>query len=108
MLEYKCKLKGITVIRQEESYTSKCSFINQDFIATYGKNDNLHNPTGNRIKRGLYKNYNINNKLLKYINADVNGSYNILRKYLISQEAWNENIFSDCVEVCSTPVIKSF
>lgn len=108
MLEYKCKLKGITVIRQEESYTSKCSFINQDFISTYGKNDNLHNPTGNRIKRGLYENCNTNNKHLKYINADVNGSYNILRKYLISQEAWNENIFSDCVEVCSTPVIKSF
>lgn len=108
MLEYKCKLEGITVIRQEESYTSKCSFINQDFIPTYNKTDNLHNPTGKRIKRGLYENNNINNKHLKHINADVNGSYNILRKFLISQEAWNENIFLDCVEVCSTPVIKSF
>lgn len=108
MLEYKCRLKGIITIRQEESYTSKCSFINQDFIPTYNKSDNLYNPTGKRIKRGLYENNNINDKHLKHINADVNGSYNILRKFLISQEAWNENIFLDCVEVCSTPVIKSF
>ena len=105
MITYKCELLGISVIQQEESYTSKASFINQDYIATYGEPDKFNNPTGKRIKRGLYKNYNTNTKFIKFINADVNGSYNILRKYLISKEAWNESIYSDCVEVCSTPTV---
>lgn len=103
MLEYKCKLVGINVIRQEESYTSKCSFINRDYIPTYSVNDNLFNPSGKRVHRGLYKN---NNGI--YINADVNGSYNILRKYLTTNVAWNESLFSDHVEVCSTPLVKTF
>lgn len=100
MLEYKCQLKGIQVIKQEESYTSKCNFLMQDYLPTYGVDDNLFNPSGKRIKRGLYK-----SNCGKIINADVNGSLNILRKYLTKQEAWNENIFSDCVEVCSTPTV---
>lgn len=100
MLEYKCQLRGICVIRQEESYTSKCNFLQQDYLPTYGVDDNLFNPSGKRIKRGLYK-----SNCGKIINADVNGSYNILRKYLTLQEVWNENIFSDCVEVCSTPAV---
>lgn len=100
MLEYKCRLVGIEVAIQEESYTSKCCFLNQDYIPEYNVDDNLFNPTGKRIKRGLYKSNNG-----KIINADVNGSYNILRKYLTKQEAWDEKIFSNCVEVCSTPTV---
>lgn len=100
MLSYKCKLRGIQVILQEESYTSKCNFLQQDYISTFGVDDNLFKPTGKRIKRGLYK-----SNCGKVINADINGSYNILRKYLTKQEAWNEKIFSDCVEVCSTPSV---
>ena len=84
MLEYKCQLNGIQVVRQEESYTSKCNFLMQDYLPTYGVDDELCG---------------------KVINADVNGSLNILRKYLTEQEAWNETIFSDCVEVCSTPTV---
>lgn len=76
MLTYKCKLKGIYVILHEESYTSKCSFFNNDFIPTYGVNDNMYNPSGKRIKRGLY----VTDECM--INSDVNGSLNILRKYL--------------------------
>lgn len=68
MLKYKCELQGIKVILREESYTSKASFLDRDPI---------ENTTfsGKRIKRGLYrsKNYGV-------INADVNGSYNIMRK----------------------------
>jgi len=105
MLIYKCKLVGISVVQQEESYTSKASFINQDFIATYGETDDLHHPTGIRTKRGYYKNNNVTISSIKFINADVNGSYNILRKYLTSNEAWNESLYSDCVEVCSTPTV---
>lgn len=100
MLEYKCELFGIEVVLQEESYTSKSSFLDLDYICTYGLDDEKYNPSGKRIKRGLYK-----TRDGKLINADVNGSLNILRKYLTKQEAWNEKIFSDCVEVCSTPSV---
>ena len=99
-LTYKCSLVGIKVILQEESYTSKSSFLNQDKIPIFGEVVSDTEFSGKRICRGLYK-----PKDRKSINADVNGSYNILRKYLIKQEAWNENIFSDCVEVCSTPTV---
>lgn len=77
MLKYKCMLEGINVVMQEESYTSKCSFFDNDFIPTYGQNNQTSKPSGKRIKRGLYK---TSNGLI--LNADINGSLNILRKYL--------------------------
>ena len=70
-LKYKGSLEGITVIEIEESYTSKCSFIDNE---TLEKHDEY---VGKRIKRGLFQN---NSNTL--INADVNGSLNIMRKYL--------------------------
>ena len=76
-LKYKCQLEGINVIEQEESYTSKVSFFDNDFIPVYGQNDELFKSSGKRIKRGLYK---TKDSLL--INADINGSLNIMRKYL--------------------------
>jgi putative transposase len=103
MLEYKCKLVGINVIIHEESYTSKTSFRYQDYIPTYNIDDHNFQPTGKRIERGLFK-----DKDGTIINADVNGSYNIMRKTLIENAAWNESIFLNCVEVCSTPLVKSF
>lgn len=69
MIEYKCKKVGIKVIFQEESYTSKCSFLDLEEI----KKQEIY--LGKRIKRGLF----VSSKG-KVINADVNGSYNILRK----------------------------
>ena len=95
-LAYLCEEVGIEVVEQEESYTSKSSFLDNDPIPTYPNNENI-SFTGKRVCRGLYKSKN------KTINADVNGSLNILKKYLILKEAWNENIFSDLVEACSTP-----
>jgi len=53
----------------------------------------------------LYKNKNCSDTRFEFINADVNGSYNILRKYLTIKEAWNDEIYSNCVEVCSTPSV---
>ena len=76
-LKYKCQLEGINVIEQEESYTSKVSFFDNDFIPTYQVNDELFKSSGKRIKRGLFR---TQNGLL--INADINGSLNIMRKYL--------------------------
>jgi len=77
MLNYKCQMEGINVIVTEESYTSKCSFFDNDHIPTYGKDDTAFNPSGKRVKRGLYR-----TKDGMFINADVNGSLNILRKQL--------------------------
>ncbi len=74
MLIYKGALKGIKVFTREESYTSKASFLDRDTIPTYGSKPENWNPSGRRIKRGLYRS---NSGL---INADVNGSYNILVK----------------------------
>ena len=76
-LKYKCQLKGINVIEQEESYTSKVSFFDNDFIPVYGQNAELFKPSGKRIKRGLFR---TSSGLV--INADINGSLNIMRKTL--------------------------
>jgi len=69
MLTYKCQKHGINFITHEESYTSKCSFIDNEDI----KKHEVY--LGKRIKRGMFKSYN---GIL--INADVNGSYNIMKK----------------------------
>ena len=79
-LQYKCQLRGITVITQEESYTSKASFLDGDDIPVYGATENPK-FSGRRIKRGLYKAGNG-----RLINADVNGAYNILRKGLANNQ----------------------
>ena len=95
-LQYKCKLEGINVIIQEESYTSKSSFLDNDFIPTFKSTTELNYKfSGIRIKRGLYK--SLKGRL---INADLNGSLNILRKAV-------PNAFDKCygIEVCSTPKV---
>lgn len=74
-LTYKCKLRGIEVVEQEESYTSKASFVDQDDIPVYGETEEKPQFSGKRISRGLYK-----TKQGFLLNADVNGSYNILVK----------------------------
>lgn len=76
MLRYKCEIVGICVILQEESYTSKASFINLDNIPVYGSEHSEYEFSGYRESRGIYK---IKGESA-CINADVNGSYNILRK----------------------------
>lgn len=78
-LTYKCKLRGIEVVEQEESYTSKASFVDQDEIPIYGKVEGNPQFSGKRISRGLYK---TNQGFL--LNADINGSYNILEKGLVT------------------------
>lgn len=94
-LTYKCKQVGIRVVLTEESYTSKCSFLDNEPVQKHSKYQ------GKRVKRGLFKSAQGN-----LINADINGSLNILRKYLTSQEAWNDQIWSNLVEVCSTPSVQ--
>lgn len=84
-LDYKCKLEGINVILTEESYTSKCSFLDGESLEEH------ESYLGKRIKRGLFK-----SAKGKLINADLNGSLNILRKVV--------GDFSYPIEVCSTPL----
>lgn len=74
-LEYKAELAGITVVITEESYTSRASFLDNDIIPVYGKTTAKPKFSGRRVKRGLYK-----SKDGTLINADINGSANILRK----------------------------
>lgn len=76
-LTYKCKLRGIEVVEQEESYTSKASFVDHDEIPVYGEVEGRLQFSGKRISRGLYK-----TKQGFLLNADINGSYNILVKGL--------------------------
>ena len=75
MLKYKCEANGIKFVEVEESYTSKSSFLDNDKLPNYSSKKN-YKFKGNRIKRGLYR---TEQGIL--INADVNGSLNILRKY---------------------------
>jgi putative transposase len=76
MLQYKAQLVGITVVVREESYTSQASFLDLDAIPTYAsKRAEQPKFSGKREKRGLYR-----AKDGRRINADINGSYNILRK----------------------------
>ena len=71
-----CERHGINHIEQEESYTSKASFLDLDVIPTYdADNPKEYKFSGRRIKRGLYISKNG-----RLINADVNGAANILRK----------------------------
>lgn len=75
-LEYLCELNGIVFVRQEESYTSKASFWDQDEIPVFGEEkDADYIFSGRRVKRGLYETANG-----VKLNADVNAALNILRK----------------------------
>ena len=87
MLTYKCELLGISVHITEESYTSKCSFLDNEEIC---KHDDYK---GKRIKRGLYKSSDG-----RLINADVNGALNILKKVIGEYEY-------DSILVCSMPLV---
>ncbi|MGK7892338.1 MAG: RNA-guided endonuclease InsQ/TnpB family protein [Xenococcus sp. (in: cyanobacteria)] len=87
MLTYKAQLKGIKVVLTEESYTSKASFLNLDLIPTYGSREAKKAKfSGYRETRGVYKIKGENTR----INADVNGSYNIMRK--VVPTVFNEGI----------------
>lgn len=68
-VNYKAEELNIEVAKQEESYTSKCSFLDNEAIE--------HHETylGRRISRGLFK-----TEKGFIINCDVNGSLNIIRK----------------------------
>jgi putative transposase len=86
LVTYKNTLEGIKTITNEESYTSKCSFMDNEPIKKH------ETYVGKRIKRGLFR-----TELHKLVNADWNGAMNILKKVV--------GEFQYPIEVCSTPVV---
>ncbi len=96
MLVYKCALAGIAVTTNEESYTSKCSFLDNEEVCKHAE------YKGKRVKRGLFRASDG-----RLINADVNGALNILKKYLEKVVRNKEEILNslDLIEVCSTPAV---
>ena len=76
ILRYTAAKAGIPVVLREESYTSRASLLDLDVIPAYKKGDTTkHTFSGKRVRRGLYK----TDRGL-FINADINGAGNILRK----------------------------
>ena len=75
ILKYKCEENGIECTEQEESYTSRASFLNNDFMPVYGKENQEYEFSGWRNGRT----YKIKGKNQK-IHADYNGALNIMRK----------------------------
>lgn len=87
-ITYKCQLAGIKVVLTEESYTSKTSALD---LETPVKQTTYK---GKRVKRGLFK---AGNGTL--VNADINGSTQIVRKVF-------PNAFANGIEsVAVTPVL---
>ena len=78
-LLYKSELNDMNMIMNEESYTSKCDSLALESVSKQTE------YKGKRIKRGLFL-----SSIGKIINADINGSLNILRKYLIKTNVVNK------------------
>ena len=70
-IKYKAKKVGIKVVMINESYTSGCSCIDDYKISKKCYNKKRRKKRGDFITNNGF-----------HINADVNGAYNILRKYL--------------------------
>ncbi|RPH91763.1 MAG: transposase [Chroococcales cyanobacterium metabat2.561] len=71
-----CSRYGIEYCEQEESYSSKASFYDQDEIPIYNADNPIKQKfSGRRVKRGLYETKNRH-----LVSADINGSANILVK----------------------------
>lgn len=70
-----CEKHGIDFVETEESYTSKTSYLDNDFLPKYGEKPVGWKASGRRLTRGIYQSLNG----IK-INADCNGASNILRK----------------------------
>lgn len=96
-LQYKCQLKGIKFILTEESHTSKCSFLDKESVE--------HHETykGKRVKRGLFK---TSEGII--INADVNGSLNIGRKYLTQLGLYTDGLHQSLLQFMVNPQLVKF
>ncbi len=85
MITYKAQDVGIRVIQVREDYTSKCSFLDNEPIRKRSKYE------GERVARGLYRSKNG-----IFINSDVNGAYNIIKKEV--PNAFSQKVTVDGIE----------
>ena len=99
MIIYKAERHGIRVLTKEESYTSKASFLDGDDIPVYNETKSTHVFAGKRVKRGLYR----TGKGL-FVNADINGAANILRKFANGIQK-NRELALDSVNVWQPKII---
>ena len=78
-LRYKACLAGINFMTVEESYTSKTSFLDREKLYSYKGQDNKapkdYTFLGKRFTRSLFR-----SKEGYVIHADINASFNIIRK----------------------------
>ncbi|MBR8835480.1 MAG: IS200/IS605 family accessory protein TnpB-related protein [Stigonema ocellatum SAG 48.90 = DSM 106950] len=74
-LKQLCPEYGIKLTTTEESYTSKASFLDDDFLPKYGEKPTCWESSGERVERGLFK-----TKKGFVVNADCNGAANIAKK----------------------------
>ena len=76
-IKYKALLAGINFMTVEESYTSKTSFLDEEKLHSYKANrpKKRYNFLGNRFTRSLFQ-----TKKGYVIHADINASFNIIRK----------------------------
>ena len=76
-LRYKALLAGINFMTVEESYTSKTSFLDKEKLHSYKHNKPKKGYTflGDRFARSLFR-----TKKGYVIHADINASFNIIRK----------------------------
>jgi IS605 OrfB family transposase len=99
MLTYKAELVGIRVEVTEESYTSKASLLDLDPLPVRANgNDEQHTFSGKRVKRGLYRASDG-----RYINADINGAGNIIRK--VAPDAFGLRAVEDGKAVLASLVV---
>ncbi len=98
MLTYKAELVGIRVQITEESYTSKASLLDLDPLPVRKSGDEKHTFSGKRLTRGLYRAANG-----RYINADINGAGNIIRK--VAPDAFGSEGVEDGKEVLAPLVV---
>lgn len=68
MIKYKAEEIGIEIKEQEESHTSKCSFLDDESV----EHHDIY--VGERVNRGIFR------SKLGSINSDVNGALNIIKK----------------------------
>ena len=66
---------GIIVTITEEAYTSKASYLDDDNLYKHGEKPAGWNPSGKRVKRGLYQ-----SAKGFFTSADAQAAANILRK----------------------------
>ncbi len=99
MLTYEAELVCIRVSVTEESYTSKASLLDLDLLPVRGNGDNTkHTFSGKRVKRGLYRASDG-----RKINADINGSGNIIRK--VAPDALGLRVVEDGKRVLASLVV---